>query len=461
MESNGGIVVIDAGTTHSKAFLFTRSGEPVRSVKTASARLSDAPYRAIDPEPLVALARDAIAEFSADVPVDDIVCCAHGSGLALLDADGALALPIMMYEADPPAAIKTAYESMAPDFSEVFAPTNPMALTVTRQLLWQEAAFPEAFARVRTIVPWGQYVAYRLGADPVSEVTALGAQTHLWDVRGKRFSSIVREKGWDNVFAPLRRAWEPIGTFDPGSSAPSPKGLGRIRAGVHDSNANYLLYRAAGLDRFTLLSTGTWIIGFDGGIDLDTLNPDHDLVTNTDVFGDPVACCRFMGGREFECIAGETDPGPDPLATMRGLVADGVMALPSFTESGGPLPGTGGKGRIEAARQLGAADRFALAGLYTALMTDLSLTALGSTSPIIVDGPFAQNPLFLGTLAALRPGQSVSASMIADGTAHGAALLARFDGDHPPATSLDLAPVQPIDGPGLAAYAAQWRDAAT
>lgn len=460
MESNGGIVVIDAGTTHSKAFLFTRTGQPVRSVKTASARLPDAPYHAIDPEPLIAFARHAIAAFSADMPVDDIVCCAHGSGFALLDADGALALPIMMYEADPPAAIKTAYDAMAPDFSEVFAPTNPMALTVTRQLLWQEAAFPDAFARVRRVVPWGQYVAFRLGAEPVSEVTALGAQTHLWDVRGRRFSSIVRERGWEPLFAPLRRAWDIIGTLDPGAGAPPVNGLGRLRAGVHDSNANYLLYRAAGLDRFTLLSTGTWIIGFDGGIDLDTLNPDHDLATNTDVFGDPVACCRFMGGREFECIAGEADPGPDPLAAVRRLIADGVMALPSFTESGGPLPGTGGKGRIESSRPLDAAERFALAGLYTALMTDLSLTALGSTSPIVVDGPFAQNPLYLGTLAALRPGQSVSASTIADGTAHGAALLARFEQDRPPSSAFDPAVAEPIDIPGLAAYAAQWRDAA-
>lgn len=459
MESSGGIVVIDAGTTHSKAFLFTRSGDPVRSVKTASARLSGAAYRAIDPEPLIAFARDAIAEFSAAIPVDDIVCCAHGSGLALLDADGALALPIMMYEADPPVAIQTAYEPMAPDFSEVFAPTNPMALTVTRQLLWQEAAFPEAFARVCKIVPWGQYVAYRLGAEPVCEVTALGAQTHLWDVRGNRYSSVVRDRGWAPLFAPLRRAWDIIGTFDPGPGALPANGLGRLRAGVHDSNANYLLYRAAGLDRFTLLSTGTWIIGFDGAIDLDTLNPDHDLVTNTDVFGDPVACCRFMGGREFECIAGKADPGPDPLAAAQRLIADGVLALPSFTESGGPLPGTGGKGRIKTSRPLDAADRFALAGLYTALMTNLSLTALGSTSPVVVDGPFAQNPLFLGTLAALRPGQSVLASTLADGTAHGAALLARFEKDRLPATDLGLAAVGPIDIPGLAAYAADWRNA--
>ena len=43
-------------------------------------------------------------------------------------------------------------------------------------------AFPEAFARVRTIMTWSQYLAFRLGGRQTTEITALGAFSQLLDV---------------------------------------------------------------------------------------------------------------------------------------------------------------------------------------------------------------------------------------------------------------------------------------
>ena len=121
-------------------------------------------------------------------PVDVIVPCAHGSALALLDETGALALPVMDYFAEPPAAIAENYRDVAPPFSEVFCPTNPMALTLGLQLFWQQTAFPEEFARVRTILPWGQYFAWRMSGNAVTGNTELGAQTQLIDVASGKAS---------------------------------------------------------------------------------------------------------------------------------------------------------------------------------------------------------------------------------------------------------------------------------
>ena len=65
-------------------------------------------------------------------------------------------------------------------------------------------------------------------------------------------------------------------------------------AGVHDSNANYLRYLAAGQKKFTLLSSGTWIIGFDTETRLENLIEEKDTVSNTDVFGNHVAAAGFL-----------------------------------------------------------------------------------------------------------------------------------------------------------------------
>ena len=63
-------------------------------------------------------------------------------------------LPILDYEADPPAEIAAAYAEIAPWFEECCCPINPAGLTLGRQLFWQSRAFAEEFARARWILPF-------------------------------------------------------------------------------------------------------------------------------------------------------------------------------------------------------------------------------------------------------------------------------------------------------------------
>ena len=162
-----GTLVLDVGSTNTKLVLFDGAGRPLRERRVESRHVPGPPYRSLDPEPALALLAETLPDFDAAAPVDVIVPCAHGSALALLDEAGGLALPVMDYFAEPPAAIANAYRDIAPPFSEVFCPANPMALTLGLQLFWQETAFPEDFARVRTILPWGQYFAWRMSGRAV------------------------------------------------------------------------------------------------------------------------------------------------------------------------------------------------------------------------------------------------------------------------------------------------------
>jgi sugar (pentulose or hexulose) kinase len=142
------------------------------------------------------------------------------------------------------------------------------------------------------------------------------------------------------------------------------------------------------------------------------------------------------------------------------LVASSVFALPSFTDSGGPVPGSGGKGRIEGGSPADAAERAALASLYCALMVSEQLDAVGSRHDIIVDGPFAKNAAFLAVLAALRQGQSVMASDLRNGTTAGAACLALMPEGKLPHVELKLLKVRAAAIDGLAAYRSSWRSRA-
>jgi sugar (pentulose or hexulose) kinase len=91
-------------------------------------------------------------------------------------------------------------------------------------------------------------------------------------------------------------------------------------------------------------------------------------------------------------------------------------------------------------------------------MASLGLDLLDARGQVIVDGSFADNPLFGSLLAALRPDQPVLISSERDGTALGAALLAGWTERTAPAP-LSLRPAAPAAIPGLATYAEDWRAA--
>ena len=148
------------------------------------------------------------------------------------------------------------------------------------------------------------------------------------------------------------------------------------------------------------------------------------MVSNTDLEGRPVACTRFMGGREYAEVAGADGLSATPeIEDAAELIARGTMALPSFTDSGGPFPGTGARGKIVGPPQKTPRERAALASLYVALMTGVDLDLLDADGDVIIDGSFADNRLFASLLAALRPDLSIAVSRERDGTALGAILF--------------------------------------
>ena len=455
-----GIAVVDVGFTNTKIALFSKTGELLAERKGTSRHVPGPPYLHIDPEPMVAMCRSVLPELDRMLPLDAIVPTAHGAAMACLDENGALALPVMDYTCEPPPAIVADYRRIMPAFEEALCPLLPLAITHGLQLYWQMRAWPEDFARVRTLLPWIQYVAFRLSGVPVTEISSMACQTHLLDIRARRPSAMARKLGWDRLFAPMRKAWETIGTLQPEFRGDDFRGEGRVLGGVHDSTANFMRYVCAGLDRFALVSTGTWSISFDPSTSVDVLDPARDTNTNTDVLGRDVCCSRFFGGKEFEAVA---DGAPAEAATLEAvarLVARGTLAVPSFTLTSGPVPGSSGKGHVLGPPPASEEEKASLAALYCAQMVCEQLDAIASKDDIIVDGPFSQNPVLLAVLAQLRPAQNVKASALRDGTTAGAAALALIEGGSLPAIALALSAITPAGVEGLGTYHQNWRNIA-
>jgi sugar (pentulose or hexulose) kinase len=439
------LIVLDIGKTNAKLALIDADGTLLAEQRRPNAVRTGGPYAHLDTDGLWDWLLATCRAFAPLAHVSAIVPVTHGATAALVDDTG-LVLPVLDYEAELPGVDYT-----GPSYDETLSPRLPAGLNLGRQIAWLHARFPREFARTRHILTYPQYWAWRLCGAAAAEATSLGCHTDLWNPRAQSYSSLVDRMDWTALMPPLAPAHAVLGTLRPEIAAAT--GLPddcEVLCGIHDSNASLLRYlgRAEG----TVLSTGTWMIAAAFGTALDGLREQDDMLANTNALGQPVACMRFMGGREFGELAGAT-PAPCGLDTIERLDAQGTLALPCFAATGGPFAGRSGS--IEGPPPADAQERYALATLYCVLMTDYCLDALGAAGPLAVEGSFTANPWFGPLLAALRPQQPVSYSDDASGTTCGGWML-RYRDAAPPGASTAIAARAPA---GLAAYRARWRAA--
>jgi sugar (pentulose or hexulose) kinase len=447
------IAVLDIGKTNAKLVLLDcATGEELAVRRMANRVLATAPYPHYDTDALWAFVLDALAAFAVLPGYDAISITTHGASAVLLDAAGDLAMPVLDYEHAYPADIREAYADLRPPFAETFSPALSGGLNVGAQIHYQKTAFPEEFARVRHILTYPQYWAYRLTGVMANEVTSLGCHTDLWRPATGDYSSLVDRLAIRPLMAPLRSAFEVLGPVSAdiasqiGLSKPVP-----VHCGIHDSNASLLAHLTDREPPFAVVSTGTWVISFAVGGDLDHLDPARDTLANVDAYGRAVPSSRFMGGREFETLTAELGPLDieAALCAMPDVMARGLMLLPNIASGSGPYPGQ--MRQWIGADEASATDKWAAACLYLALMTQTCLDLIGARGPVLVEGPFAVNAAYLQALQALT-GREVLAVSGSTGTAQGAGLLAGVT-----LASASMAVESGLDAAAVQAYAAEWR----
>jgi sugar (pentulose or hexulose) kinase len=283
------IAVFDIGKTNVKLNVVTAQGEVLETLSTPNPSHDGPPYRHHDLNALEEWLLTNLGTLAGRYPLGTVVACGHGSGCVLVDDDGPTS-PMIDYEQPLPPSIQRAYAEAAGPYLERGSPIMLGATHIARQMLWLEREYPEAFARARHVLGLPQYWAWRLSGVAASEVTILGAQSHIWNVPGRCPSSIVTARGWQRLIPPFAPAWKALGPIRPDLARRHdlPPTL-RILCGIHDSSANFYRYQAAGLADMTVVSTGTWIVGLSDSFDPAALSEARGMTCNADVHGRPLA----------------------------------------------------------------------------------------------------------------------------------------------------------------------------
>jgi sugar (pentulose or hexulose) kinase len=447
------VAVIDIGKSNAKVVLVNLGRmREVAVRKRPNLVLAGPPYPHYDIDSLWSFILAGLAELQASHGIDAIVVTTHGASAALLDSERKLAAPVLDYEHTGPDLLASEYEAVRPPFAETGSPRLPMGLNLGAQIFWQFATFPDIRERTRAIVTYPQYWVLRLTGTVANEVTSLGCHTDLWRPYENCFSSLVERQGWQHLMAPVRRAGDRIGRILPEiASAADLAPNTPVYCGIHDSNASLYAHLVSCKPPFSVVSTGTWVITMAVGGQPVTLDPARDTLVNVNAFGEPVATSRFMGGREYSVIM-EGHAGRSTQADLVSVLRNRVMLAPSVETRSGPFPNRTHHWTVDETK-LTAGERYVATSFYLAMMTATGLGLISAVGNILVEGPFADNPLYLDMLAS-GAGRPVYAAA-GTGTSIGAALLATEPGSNPLAG--DGIPVHLAD-PIMKGYAEEWRE---
>ena len=409
--AEGFAVVVDIGKTLAKVSLWSRDGEMLARETRPNQPITVGDTRRLDAEGVGAWLTSALSKFAGH-PVEYIVPVAHGAGVVAI-ADGQLSFPPLDYEQELPAEVQAAYIKRRSPFAETGSPSLPAGLNFGAQLHWLEQLHTDEMANA-ALLPWAQYWAWFLSGSARTEVTSLGCHSDLWAPAKGTYSTMAKDAGWAEKFAPLAKAGDVVGTLrnEIAEATGLPSGA-KVLAGLHDSNAALLAARGfpqIADNEATILSTGTWFIAMrlaKEALELAALPEARDCLVNVDVEGRSVPSARFMGGREIETLiqidTRQVDIKPDQphlLAAVDEVLASKAMVLPTLAPQNGPFPDQEGGWRNQPENWY--AQR-AAACLYAALVADTSLDLIGAQSSLLVEGRFAEAEVFVRALASLRP----------------------------------------------------------
>ncbi|MCP8898265.1 FGGY-family carbohydrate kinase [Gilvimarinus xylanilyticus] len=452
----GYVVVLDIGKTNIKVHVLDRHMQSVFEQAKPNAVVNAEPYPHFDVDAIWEWLLDVLKGVAGQFSISAISVTTHGATAALIDRErpgNGLVLPVLDYEFTGPDSANDGYAQFRPSFTQTSSPALPAGMNLGRQLYWQQNQFPNAFAKATDILLYPQYWVWRLTGVRCSEVTSLGCHTDLWQPAQNSFSSLVSGMDWQSLFAELKPADSMAGVVIPEvSEATGLPASCPVTVGIHDSNASYLRYvKASKGEPFSVISTGTWAITMANGGKDAVLDESRDMLMNVDFRSTPVACARFMAGREYESICkqmGTSPAEPYTLHDLERIIETDAYAVPAFCDNSGPFAGKSGS--VNTDQSIHGA---ALASLYCALMLDLELELLNAEGDIFLEGAFLKNALLCQLLATLRPEQRLFLSGDSTGTVKGAAALADPDAS----VAEERVRCESLSLSGLGSYRERWR----
>lgn len=414
------IAVFDVGKTNKKLLLFDAK---YNVVYEHSEQLPETIDEDGDPCEDINLLTNWLKENFAKVVADErfeiraLNFSAYGASFVYLDSDGKVTAPLYNYlKPCKDAFWKKFYHNNGKMHELCVETASPplKSLNSGLQLYRIKLEKKDLYKRIAYALHLPQYLSYVFSGKPLTEITSLGCHTHLWDFRKHDYHAWVVRTGLVKKFAPLSK--DPIaGTFEG-----IPVGIG-----YHDSSAALVPYLQKHHDPFVLVSTGTWCI---------SMNPFNDTPLTIDDFGDDCLCYLTPQGKQVKSSRLFTGPMHEQIVEVLkqryGLSVDDIGNI-NYDPAKMPTPTVFTKGTrnnlvvIDEYIDLSSLQFYHMAvdRIIKLLKPKIERVLTPDVKQIFVDGGFSQNKVFMAMLADAFASHSVSAALVPQASALGAAMM--------------------------------------
>lgn len=490
------IAVFDIGKTNKKLLIYDRELNVLDSAFSSIPTRREGDLELEDVEGIEAWFRERLRERARAYNIRVISVATHGATFVCVGDDGTPAVPVVSYTHEPGDGFHEEFyrvHGARDDLQRATATLELKALINPAQgLYFARRRFPEAFARVRTVLLYPQYFGFRLTGQTSADLTYAGCHTYLWDFRRSRWSSVVEKLGISGLMpSRIGRPWEVLGRITPQLAAET--GLDpevKVTLGIHDSNASLLPHLAKRTEDFVLNSTGTWCVAMhptgrptsEARFSKDEIG--KAVFFNISAMGTAVKTSILMGGLEYDTyttllrnlngIAELPVAADDDYRTL--AEARDTFILPGVVPGSGQYPASHARVReagreiplseIEAGRIVPSVFRspraaVALLNLSLAVQTRTALERVGLMDGVrlFTEGGFRNNADYNRLVTAFFPESGHSLTDVNEATAFGAAMVGRMSMEQTTLEDLrgsiriEDQPVAPIRLPALSAYA--------
>ncbi len=496
------VAVIDIGKTNKKVHIYDETLALVDAASKSfeSAAQDGVPF--VPSDQVETWLLDTLSALGSRYPIELISIATHGATFACVDTDGELAIPIVDYTFEPGAELHKGFYELAGPPDELQRRTAtlelPALLNIAQGIRYFQVSRPDAWARVRHVLFYPQYLAFRLTGKIGADYTYAACHTYLFDFSALDYSSVADALEVRSLLpATIREPGTILGRIDPavaGRTGLSP--ATRVTLGIHDSNSSLLPYLIKRPDEDLIVnSTGTWCVAMhpEDHVAFADEEIGKAVFYNMSAFRRPVKTSILMGGLEFETyttilkqrfgMASLPDFDPDVYRDVVKTAREFI--LPAVAPGTGQFPDSVARVvdhdevfMLEDIRsgarvpELFSNTRRAVAvlNLSLAIQTITALERVGLVPGVTVytEGGFRNNRDYNALLATLAPESSFRLSGMPEATSFGAAVLGWAAAEGLDVTELasrfDLIdePVGTIEVPGLDAYVqAFWRHLVT
>ena len=489
------VAVIDIGKTNKKVALFDERLQQVAHAQAPFPAVANAEGILCEQTDAIwAWLKQQLAQLHAAHGFAAIAITTHGAAWAALDAQGALAIPVIAYEhdlgEDGQRALDHEFYLRCGRLEDLQDETGscdlPLLVNPAKMVLFAQQRMAAGWANAKKLVNYPQFWGHLLTGQVAAEATYTANHSFLFDIRHQRPSTAAYALGVAGMLdLAFKQPWDQLGTLT--TALQQELGLPAlpVTVGIHDSNSALLPYliKYHGRD-FVVNSTGTWCVAMHRVPEV-RYRPDElgqKVIFNIDALGGLTKTSFLMGGQDYGLyhgIIGGTDPAfaatrvdaalertnrlvmpgafPSQFPLARGGLKDGHAIVPVSDLATGHVPGWFKD------PDLG----HDLLNVSLALQTEVALrrTGISDTTTIFVEGGFRNNPTFLAVLAALFPTNSVCCTSLTQASAAGAALLGhallagKRPQDLPQTIAIEEQPVARPHLPHLASYRAAWTQA--